>query len=126
MTNEMSELADRWILPLRGHRVVDIAWGDDVRFVLEPSGEVIVGCGALWTEGPVTAPGARPATLDQCEKGQIQQATGASILSAVGFKSGALRVVFSNGWHLNVKSEGPFVPASVKSSGTVIWERPRP
>ncbi|MER7667695.1 DUF6188 family protein [Kitasatospora sp. NPDC096128] len=124
MSDQTDELADRRVLPLRGHRVVEIAWGDELRFALEPFGEIAVGWGALWTEGPVTAPGARPARLDQLDEGQIQATVGASVLSAVGFKSGALRVVFSNGWHLNVKSGGVFVPASVRSGGTVIWERP--
>ncbi|MFJ4192328.1 DUF6188 family protein [Kitasatospora sp. NPDC089509] len=124
MSNESSDAPDRRILPLRGHRVVDVARGEGLRFVLDPAGEVVVGAGALWSEGPVTAPNARPTRLDEVEEARIRQAVGASVLSAVGFGSGALRVVFSNGWHLNVKSGGPFVAASVRSGDTVIWERP--
>ena len=43
--------------------------------------------------------------------------------SAVAFKNGALRVVLDNGWHLNIRAAGPFVPASVTSGDEVIWTR---
>ncbi|MDH6134731.1 hypothetical protein P3T37_004135 [Kitasatospora sp. MAA4] len=125
MTNETSNLPDRQILPLRGRRVVDITWADEVTFTLDPPGEITVGDGALFTKGPVTAPGVDPTLLSQCAKEDVLQTVGAEILSAVAFNSGALRIVFQHGRHLNVTSKGTFVSASVRSGGALTWTRPR-
>jgi hypothetical protein len=52
---------------------------------------------------------------------------GAKVLSAVGFKSGALRVVLSSGWQLNVSSAPePFVSAAAVDGDTVLWARVAP
>jgi hypothetical protein len=123
MANEATELSDRWILPLRGSRVTQIGWGDSVRFQLEPPGEVTVGPGALFTEGPTAAPGTEAKTLGQLGHDEVEHSRGAQILSAVAFKNGALRVVLDNGWHLNIRAAEPFVPASVTSGDEVIWSR---
>ena len=124
MVNKMNELADRWILPLRGSRVTQIDWGDSVRFQLDPPGEIVVGYGALFTNGPRTAPGVEAKALSQLGQEEVQRSLGARILSAVGFKNGALRIVFDNGWHLNVRAAAPFVQASVTSGDSVTWSRP--
>lgn len=123
MAAELTELPDRWILPLRGSRVTDIEWDDSVRFQLDPPGEIVVGPSALFTSGPRTAPGVDARTLSQLGQGEVRQSVGARILSAVGFKNGALRIVLDNGWHLNVRSTGPFVPASVTFGDSVTWSR---
>ena len=122
MANEATELSDRWILPLRGSRVTQIGWGDSVRFQLEPPGEVTVGPGALFTEGPAMTTGGDAKTLGQLGHDEVEKSRGAQILSAVAFKNGALRVVLDNGWHLNVRAE-PFVPASVTAGDKVVWSR---
>lgn len=119
--NELIEREDRWILPLRGSRVTHIEWGDDVTFELDPPGRITVGSAALLTHGSLRAPEADPKMLRQCGHDQARQATDAPIVSAVGFKNGALRIVFDTGWHLNIKATGPFVPASVTSDDTIIW-----
>jgi Family of unknown function (DUF6188) len=124
MPHEMTELSDRWILPLRGSRVTQIEWGDRVRFQLDPPGEIVVGSGAYFTNGPKAAPGADAKTISQLGQDEVRRSLGAGILSAVGFKNGALRIVFDNGWHLNVTSAAPFVPASIASGGAVTWSRP--
>lgn len=123
MANEATELSDRWILPLRGSRVTKIGWDDSVRFQLEPPGEVTVGPGALFTDGPTAATGPGVKNLGQLDHEDVERSCGAQILSAVAFKNGALRVVLDNGWHLNVRAAEPFVPASVTSGGEVIWTR---
>jgi hypothetical protein len=123
MAAETSELPDRWILPLRDSEVTAVDWDDEVRFRLDPAGEIIVGLGALVTEGPRTAPEARPATLSQLGPDEVQRCVGSRVLSAVGFKNGALRVVLDNGWHLDVPSTGPFVPASISAGESVTWSR---
>jgi len=123
MAAEARELPDRWILPLRWSRVARVDWDDRIRFRLDPPGEIAVGSGALFTDGPATAPGVDAKTLGQMGHDEVQLAVGARILSAVGFKNGALRVVLDNGWHLNVRSARPFVPASVAFGESGTWSR---
>jgi hypothetical protein len=136
----VKELADRWILPLRGSVVTEIAWddgapGDDavpednavpdgiVRMHLDPEGEIAVGSGALLTKGPFFAPGADVRTLAELGPEGSEHVVGTGIVSAVGFKDGALRVVFANSWQLNVQASGAFVPASVNVGLAVSWSR---
>ncbi len=123
MAAEINELPDRWILPLRDSQVTAVDWDETVRFRLDPPGEIIVGPDALLTNGPLTAPGASPKTLGELGQDEIERCTGSRVLSAVGFKNGALRVVLDNGWHLNVPATGPFVPASVTAGESVTWSR---
>jgi hypothetical protein len=125
MAAEISELPDRWILPLRDCEVTAVEWDDDdaVRFRLDPSGEIVVGLAALATEGSRAVPEARPVTLSQLGPDEAQRWVGSRVLSAVGFKNGALRVIFDNGWHLDVPATGSFVPASISAGESVTWSR---
>lgn len=123
MTAEVDEFPDRWVLPLRGSCITGVGWDDKVRFLLDPPGEIAVGPGAVLSEGPLTAPGAEAKTLDELGQEEVQRAVGALILSAVGFKNGALRVVLDSGWHLNVRESGTFVPASVNVGESLTWSR---
>jgi hypothetical protein len=124
MAVEIDELPDRWILPLEGSEVTAVDWDDDaVRFRLDTPGEITVGLEAVVTRGPLTAPGASPRTLGELGQDEIGGCIGSQVVSVVGFKNGALRVVLDNGWHLNVPSTGPFVPASVTAGESVTWSR---
>jgi hypothetical protein len=152
MDDTVKELADRWILPLRGSVVTEIAWddaapGDDpvpdrdtvperdtvsaqgtgpddiVRLRLDPEGEIAVGSGALLTRGPLSAPVTEVRTLGELGPEGSQHVIGTGIVSAVGFKNGALRVVFANSWQLSVRASGVFVPASVTIGLGVTWSR---
>jgi hypothetical protein len=109
---------------LRGSRVTQIEWGECVRFQLDPPGEISVGHGALLADGPSTAPRAGLKNLEQVGRDEVQRAVGARILSAVGFKNGAMRIVLDSAQYLIVQSKGPFVPASVRLGDSVIWSRP--
>ncbi len=123
MANQMNELADRWILPLRDSVVTDVDWGDAVQFRLDPPGTITVGPGALLSHGPASAPGADARTLGQLGQDSVRGCVGSRVLSAVGFKNGALRVVFDNEWHLNVRADGP--PTAVVTAGdSVTWPPP--
>jgi hypothetical protein len=123
MANQMNELADRWILPLRGSRVTGIDWGENIQFLLDPAGEITVGLGALLSHGAASAPGADVKTLSEFGQDAVQRCVGSVVLSAVGFKNGALRIVFDNGWHLNVRPGEPHVAAAVTFAGSAIWPR---
>jgi Family of unknown function (DUF6188) len=126
MTNEATELADRWILPLRGDTVTRIEPGEQTVFVLDSDVRIIVGEHAYFTEGPITGPEVERTELGQHDQGALAKSVGAQVLSAVGFKNGALRVVLSSAWHLNVTRSQPLVPAAVVSGETVLWIRTMP
>jgi hypothetical protein len=126
MATEMEELQDRWILPLRGDRVMTIERGDTVIFSLDSGVRIVVGTGAYFTHGVLTGPDVEKTTVAQRDDDDLRRVLGSKVLVSVGFKSGALRVVFSTGWHLNVSSRGEFVPAAVIGNDTVLWARTSP
>ncbi len=105
-----AELDDRWLLNLRGLSVTQItvdfhlvlALGSDWLVTVETSADLLQGPGR--TE---SRPGFRlvPASQDVAPALQL---FGSKILSAVAFKSGALRLVFDNGMHLNCRSDPEF------------------
>jgi hypothetical protein len=123
MTNEVTELEDRWILPLRGAAITRIEPGEQTVFALDSDVRIIVGEHAYFTEGPVTGPEVEKTELGQIDRGLLQSSIGARIVSAIGFKSGALRIVLDNGRHLNVTRAQPLVPAAVISGNTALWVR---
>ena len=131
-TDETRELDDRWILPLRGSVVAAVDFGETVTFVLDSGVWIVVGGGAYLSQGSIWGPDADARTLAQLGEDVILRCVGRRVLSAVGFKSGVLRVVFSNGWHLNVGSQPkglpsePFVPAAVVQGETALWARVPP
>ena len=51
MTNELTELEDRWILPLRGAAITRIEPGEQTVFALDSDVRIIVGEHAYFTEG---------------------------------------------------------------------------
>jgi Family of unknown function (DUF6188) len=126
MTAEVNELPDRWVLPVQGKRITRMDWDDLVRFELDPPGEIAVGSGAVFTRDPSAAPGAGEKTLAELGRAEVERVVGAGVLSVVGFTSGALQVVLDNGWHLIVRPEGVFVPASVTLGDSVTWTRDEP
>jgi hypothetical protein len=113
------ELDDRWILGLRGSPVVSVSQPSEYQgFVLMlycGAGLTIRGPAHL-TYGPATAPGVGPLP-DQ----EWQRLVGATVVSAIAFKSGALRVVFSTGHHLNFRGEGPEIVIHVQRPEEFDW-----
>ena len=109
------------------HRTItQIEAGEQAVFVLDSGVHIIVGGQAYFTEGPVTAPEAVKTELGQVDPARLQSSVGARVVSAIGFKSGALRIVLDNGWHLNVGRAQPLVPAAVVSGETALWVRTPP
>lgn len=126
MAKELTELDDRWILPLRGDAITRIEAGEQTVFVLDSDVRVIVGEHAYFTEGPVTGPEVDKTELGQVDRGLLQNSVGARVVSAIGFKSGALRIVLDNGWHLNVGRAQPLTRAAVVAGETALWVRNTP
>jgi hypothetical protein len=55
----------------------------------------------------------------------VQKSVGTRVVSAVGFKDGALRIVLKGGRQLNVTRAQPLVLAAV-TGDTVLWMRTMP
>ncbi|MFC6020679.1 DUF6188 family protein [Plantactinospora solaniradicis] len=77
--------------------------------------------GIRLTSGPARATGATPVQLvpERQEVAPALSLFGANILSAVAFKSGALRLVFGTGQHLNVKPHAQYEAWSARDVGTL-------
>ncbi|WP_346538590.1 DUF6188 family protein [Micromonospora sp. DPT] len=95
----------RWLLPYRDMQVVQIRGSYQLTLVLDGGAQVDMESESLLTDGPLTAPDALPVRLlpEHQEVAPALSLFGAKILSSVVFKTGALRLVFSTGAHLNVK-----------------------
>jgi hypothetical protein len=102
---EPVEHKDRWLLNLRGLSVARISIDFQLTLTLAADWEVVVEAPARLSHGSVRA---NPAVLLTPESQDVAAALplfGATILSAVAFKSGALRVVFDNGTHLTCSAD---------------------
>jgi hypothetical protein len=126
METDMRELDDRWILPLRGHTVTRIEPGEQTVFILDSGVRIIVGEHAYFTDGHLGIPETVRTELAELDPGQVQKSVGTRVVSAVGFKDGALRIVLKGGRQLNVTRARPLVPAAVVSGETVLWMRTMP
>ncbi|WP_328963571.1 DUF6188 family protein [Streptomyces virginiae] len=113
----IEDLGDRRRIGLRGSPVravsrteaaLSVTFADEV--VLTVAGPVLL------TDGPETAPGA--VAVGGEEWGRL---VGATVLSAIVFKSGSLRLVFSTGHHLNLRGAEPGMEASLRQPGVFRW-----
>ncbi|MCF1593271.1 DUF6188 family protein [Streptomyces muensis] len=68
------------------------------------------------THGPASAPGALSVPAEQWE-----ELVGATVVSAVAFTSGGLRVAFDTGHHLNVRGDDPELVVRVRKPGDFHW-----
>lgn len=117
----IDELPDRWLLGLRGSRVTGVSTGKGLRVKLNTGVEIKVGANALFTVGPAAAPGAVLRRVSEVPDDQLEELIGARVLSSVGFKSGALRIVFDTGHHLSARPTTPAVAAEVLKPGGFVW-----
>lgn len=114
------ELEDRWILGLREGIVDSVVRGPELVLALDTGAEIRVSAGALITLGPVTAPDAEVTRISELTDDQLLGLVGARVLSAVAFKSGSLRVVFSTRHHLNSRAADT-AAAQVLYPGKFEW-----
>ncbi|MCX5102904.1 DUF6188 family protein [Streptomyces sp. NBC_00439] len=117
----MEELVDRWILGLRGSQVVSVSVSEGVGhqglvLMLDCEAKLAVQGPAFLTYGAASAPGA-----DLLSGEEWQALVGATVVSAIAFKSGALRAVFSTGHHLNIKGGGPESAVRVQKTDEFEW-----
>ncbi|MFJ6759509.1 MULTISPECIES: DUF6188 family protein [unclassified Streptomyces] len=115
----IEDLGDRWRIGLRGSPVLAVSRTEAALSVTFAGQVVLTVAGpALLTDGPATAPGAVAVAGE--EWGRLG---GAVVLSAIVFKSGSLRLVFSTGHHLNVRGAEPGMEASLRKPGVFRWSR---
>ncbi|MCX4962402.1 DUF6188 family protein [Streptomyces virginiae] len=113
----IEDLGDRWRIGLRGSPVLAVS-RTEAALSVTFAGEVVltVAGPVLLTDGPETAPGAVAVAGE--EWGRL---VGATVLSAIVFKYGSLRLVFSTGHHLNVRGSEPGMEASLRQPGVFRW-----
>ncbi|MFC9332065.1 DUF6188 family protein [Kitasatospora sp. NPDC057015] len=98
------EHPDRWILNLRGRRVAKVALDPHLELSLGSGWDVVLESRAVLSHGSALTNPSIP--LTPTSRNIAAQLLGTSVLSAIAFKSGALRMVFDAGLHLNC-SDGP-------------------
>jgi hypothetical protein len=107
---ELVELEDRWLLPYRGMQVTQIRVSYQLTLVLDGGGQVDLEAEVVLSEGPLRAPDVVISCLTP-ERQEVAPALalfGTKLRSSVAFKSGALRLVFDSGMHLNVKPDAGY------------------
>lgn len=117
-----AELEDRWLLPYREMQVIHVRVSYQLTLLLDSGAHVDIGAEAMLSRGPLSAPGA---TMDRLVPARQEVAPalalfGATVLSSVAFKSGALRLVFDTGAHLNVKPDHRYEAWSAHGPGALL------
>ncbi|GII59825.1 hypothetical protein Pth03_82140 [Planotetraspora thailandica] len=116
---ELVELDDRWLLPYRGMQVIQIRVSYQLTLDLDSGAQVDLETEAVLSSGSLRAPDVArtPLTPQRQDVAPALALFGATILSAVVFKSGVLRLVFHTGAHLNAKPDPQYEAWSVSGSG---------
>ena len=111
----MAEHDDRWIMNLRGLAVTEIGISYQLSLCLGSDARVVLGSPFTLTQGD----GRQDVILDPGRQ-DVAAALGlfgAKVLSAVAFKSGSMRLVLDNGWHLNSRADPSFEAWEVLGPG---------
>lgn len=114
---EPVEHEDRWVLNLRGVRVSRVSIDFRLTLTLNSGWEVALEAPARLSSGSVrTDPGVllTPETQDVAVALPL---FGLTVLSAVAFKSGTLRMVFEEGTHLTCPTDASFEAWQITGPG---------
>ncbi|MEU4313837.1 DUF6188 family protein [Nocardia sp. NPDC024068] len=124
MSKVIREYEDRWVLPLRGTHVTDIAVrGGNLTLRVDSGIEIRVGMDAELTPGSIARKDGQLRPLEEMDFELVQQALASEILSCVVGKSGALRIVFRSGWKLVVASDRGGAGTSIVEGTIPLWTR---
>lgn len=98
-----ASLDDRIILPYRHLQVTQLRIDHQLTLLLGDA-QIVVNSHARLSHGVIHTPGASVIDLwpEQQDVAPILALFGTTVLAAVAFKTGHLRIVFSTGHHLNV------------------------
>lgn len=102
---------------LRGLTVVEIGISYQLSLHLDTEARVVLGCPFKLTQ--VVDDGRQDVILDPGRQ-DVTAAIGlfgAKVLSAVASKTGSMRLVFDNGWHLNSRADPSFEAWEVQGPG---------
>ncbi|MEV7233061.1 DUF6188 family protein [Streptomyces sp. NPDC051020] len=102
------EYEDRWVLNLHGLSVVRISIDVRLTLVLEAGWDVSPEAPARLSAGSLRADPGVLLTSEAQDVAGVLPLFGTKVLSAVAFKSGALRMVFAGGTHLNRSPNASF------------------
>ncbi|MEU9086239.1 DUF6188 family protein [Streptomyces sp. NPDC048357] len=102
---EPSEHEDRWVLNLRGMGVARICIDFQLTLTLDTGWEVVLEAPAQLSDGSLLTNPGLPLTPESQDVAAALPLFGTKVLSAVAFKSGALRIVFDSGMHLNCSAD---------------------
>jgi hypothetical protein len=100
------EYEDRWVLGYRDMLVSNVIVGERLTLMLNSraclvlAGPAWLSCGSIRNDSSPRIQLIAP----RWDAAEVLQLQGDKVLSAVAFKTGALRVVFSGGMHLNCKA----------------------
>jgi hypothetical protein len=102
----LAELSDRWLLPYRGLNISQLAVDYALTFWLEGQASVVIGGDATLADRPGRAPGARTVELrpGRQDVASALSLFGATVNSAVAFKTGTLRLVLDH-FQLTVRAD---------------------
>ncbi|MFI0742154.1 DUF6188 family protein [Streptomyces sp. NPDC021100] len=103
-----AEYADRWVLNLRGMAVSKISVDFRLVLALDSEWEVALETPAGLSRGSARTNPSVPLNPGTQDVAAALDLFGAKVLSAVAFKSGALRLVFDTGHHLTCPSDPSF------------------
>jgi hypothetical protein len=117
----VQEEADRWIRGLRGEHVKSVSREDGLTVKLASGATISVRASALLTSGPMTAPTVKERQVNDIPEEEVKRFVAGVVLSAVAFKTGALRVVFDTGYHLNQRASEYNSDAYVEWPGNFRW-----
>ncbi|MEU2867792.1 DUF6188 family protein [Streptomyces olivoreticuli] len=111
------EHEDRWVLDLRGQGVVRIAVDHCLTLALDAGWEVVLEAPARLTSGTVRTDSGVLLSPETQDVASALPLFGATVVSAVAFKSGTLRLVFDDGTHLTCPADVPFEAWQVTGPG---------
>ncbi|MFI5783800.1 hypothetical protein [Nocardia sp. NPDC051570] len=123
-SGEIRELEDRWIFnPLRNRAVVQVNWLDDrIELICDSADAIVVAYDSELNPAPVEGSPIDRRAIDSWDRIEFERTISNEILSAVAFKTGSLRVVLRNRWHLHAAAPNSASPVAIRSGGHIIWD----
>lgn len=117
----LREMGDRHLLPYRHRVVTQVRVDCALTLLLEGDASVCIEQPASLSVGAVDTPGAEVRHLvpERQQVGAALELFGSRVLSSVAFTTGALRIVFDNGVHLDVASTEAYEAWSARGPGSM-------
>ncbi|MFG3520749.1 DUF6188 family protein [Nocardia nova] len=118
------EHEDRWLFkPLRGRTVTRIEWksGHPELVLDDDHFRILVGYDTELSARSLAKGSPDRHRIDHWNRVEVEEFLGAKIVSAVFFKTGAVRLGFKNGWILFVDADRQDFAPEVQFGGRNVW-----